>query len=119
MKLKVEFSSKTCDICDCEAFTPGKHKCGNCGTYHINAAVVDYTEYFEDTEGKCRECGCTDVNACQGGCYWVAENLCSKCGVVVTRTYIQEVITTLKTPGINSKQLIVNELTKVLENIQE
>jgi len=30
-------------------------------------------------ERKCRVCGCTDTNACLGGCYWVEEDLCSKC----------------------------------------
>lgn len=28
---------------------------------------------------KCRVCGCTDNNACEGGCYWVEDDLCSKC----------------------------------------
>jgi hypothetical protein len=27
----------------------------------------------------CRVCGCTDLHACPGGCYWVAEDLCSAC----------------------------------------
>lgn len=27
----------------------------------------------------CRDCGCTDITACDEGCYWVAENLCSAC----------------------------------------
>ena len=27
----------------------------------------------------CRECGCTDITACDGGCYWVEEDLCSAC----------------------------------------
>jgi len=30
---------------------------------------------------KCRECGCIDLNACQGGCYWVEDDLCSKCAI--------------------------------------
>jgi hypothetical protein len=30
---------------------------------------------------KCRECGCTDLNACQGGCYWVEDDLCSQCAI--------------------------------------
>lgn len=30
-------------------------------------------------ERKCRVCGCTDSSACEGGCYWVEENLCSEC----------------------------------------
>lgn len=28
----------------------------------------------------CRVCGCTDETACFGGCYWVAQDLCSQCG---------------------------------------
>lgn len=27
----------------------------------------------------CRVCGCTDLNACPGPCYWVEDNLCSNC----------------------------------------
>lgn len=30
-------------------------------------------------EKKCRVCGCTDIEACPGGCYWVEEDLCSEC----------------------------------------
>lgn len=28
----------------------------------------------------CILCGCTDDYACPGGCWWVAPNLCSRCG---------------------------------------
>lgn len=28
---------------------------------------------------KCSSCGCTDMAACAGGCYWVAKNKCSAC----------------------------------------
>jgi len=28
---------------------------------------------------KCKYCGCTDDNACEGGCSWVAKDVCSKC----------------------------------------
>lgn len=31
------------------------------------------------SEKICRVCGCTDNNACEGGCHWVEDNLCSKC----------------------------------------
>ncbi|BBB91040.1 MAG TPA: hypothetical protein PKA28_10735 [Methylomusa anaerophila] len=34
---------------------------------------------------RCRVCGCTDDNACLGGCYWVEEDLCSKCVSVSER----------------------------------
>lgn len=27
----------------------------------------------------CRACGCTDDSACAGGCWWVADDLCSSC----------------------------------------
>lgn len=29
--------------------------------------------------GTCRECGCTDDEACEGGCTWVEPDLCSAC----------------------------------------
>lgn len=28
---------------------------------------------------RCRVCGCTDAEACDGGCEWVAADLCSEC----------------------------------------
>lgn len=30
-------------------------------------------------ERTCRICGCTEDNACEGGCSWVEEDLCSAC----------------------------------------
>lgn len=33
----------------------------------------------ENKERKCRICGCTWFNGCPEGCYWVEEDLCSKC----------------------------------------
>ncbi len=27
----------------------------------------------------CLGCGCTDAVACEGGCRWLARNLCSRC----------------------------------------
>lgn len=27
----------------------------------------------------CRICGCTDMRACPGGCFWVESDLCSAC----------------------------------------
>lgn len=29
--------------------------------------------------GVCRVCGCTDLDGCKGGCWWVDESLCSRC----------------------------------------
>lgn len=34
----------------------------------------------------CRVCGCTDNRACEGGCSWVGDTLCSKCQVVPDAT---------------------------------
>lgn len=33
----------------------------------------------EEQGGVCRVCGCTDLVACPGGCYWVEPDLCSQC----------------------------------------
>jgi len=34
----------------------------------------------EKTRGmRCQGCGCSDDNACKGGCHWVDKNLCSEC----------------------------------------
>jgi hypothetical protein len=30
-------------------------------------------------EQKCRICGCTQNNACEGGCYWIEDDFCSQC----------------------------------------
>lgn len=30
---------------------------------------------------QCRVCGCTEDDACEGGCAWVEEDLCSECDV--------------------------------------
>jgi hypothetical protein len=35
----------------------------------------------EDDVRQCRGCGCTDDDACEGGCEWVDEDLCSRCGL--------------------------------------
>jgi hypothetical protein len=32
-----------------------------------------------ENKRECRICGCTDNNACSGGCYWVEDDLCSNC----------------------------------------
>lgn len=52
----------------------------------IAAACVAMLECIDEqiNESKaqgqvCRVCGCTDDNACDGGCYWVEKDLCSQC----------------------------------------
>lgn len=32
-----------------------------------------------DRVRTCRGCGCTDDRACEGGCYWVSDEVCSSC----------------------------------------
>lgn len=34
---------------------------------------------FDEDTRVCRICGCTQYNACPGGCYWVTDDLCSQC----------------------------------------
>lgn len=38
-----------------------------------------YLKAQAETEAVCRVCGCTQNNACEGGCYWVEPDLCSRC----------------------------------------
>lgn len=41
---------------------------------------VSYLLGDDLVEGRaCQVCGCTDVQACRGGCYWVDSGLCSRC----------------------------------------
>ena len=35
----------------------------------------------------CRECGCTELNACEGGCWWVEPGLCSACAPAKSRNH--------------------------------
>lgn len=41
--------------------------------------IFDGLGPFTETLGRCRECGCTEGQACEGGCWWVEEDLCSSC----------------------------------------
>ena len=36
---------------------------------------------------KCRICGCDDMHACPGGCWWMAEELCSQCFEKLVETW--------------------------------
>ncbi|QAT44140.1 hypothetical protein EQM06_09660 [Aminipila luticellarii] len=48
-----------------------------------NVLCITREEAEKKLEGlknrKCRVCGCTQDHACPGGCYWVEDDLCSKC----------------------------------------
>lgn len=41
---------------------------------------------LETWSAICRGCGCTDDKACEGGCSWAEEDLCSACGPVEAKT---------------------------------
>ncbi|HKQ00518.1 MAG TPA: ParB/RepB/Spo0J family partition protein [Actinomycetes bacterium] len=41
--------------------------------------ILDQVVPEEAPEPACRECGCTESNACEGGCSWVEPDLCSAC----------------------------------------
>lgn len=34
----------------------------------------------------CRDCGCTEDRACEGGCWWVEVDLCSSCEIKKEKT---------------------------------
>jgi len=42
-------------------------------------AVTPVDDDGADDVSTCRVCGCTDMEACEGGCTWVEDDLCSKC----------------------------------------
>lgn len=50
-----------------------------CGDRPIWQCWQKYILERVDAEPVCRVCGCTQDNACPGGCYWVAPDLCSAC----------------------------------------
>ncbi|EHL0042373.1 hypothetical protein E5K34_002501 [Enterococcus faecalis] len=39
----------------------------------------ELNEVFDPDDRRCRVCGCTQFNACSGGCYWIEEDLCTRC----------------------------------------
>jgi len=50
----------------------------------LRSSVAELAELATD-ERSCRLCGCTELAACEGGCFWVAEDLCSACVVKLPR----------------------------------
>ena len=85
-----------CEAVNETVFDNGTNKGGYDNMYkeavHVAAVAVGFLEYLErkdgDTNGgeshqraKCRVCGCTWAHACEGGCYWIEDDLCSKCAV--------------------------------------
>lgn len=54
---------------------------GNKALIALRAARAHLAEAApaEAARRHCRKCGCTDDRACEGGCYWVENDLCSRC----------------------------------------
>ena len=48
-------------------------------TYRIIENPDSFDLPADKDEQRCRVCGCTDSNACPEGCYWVEDDLCSRC----------------------------------------
>jgi hypothetical protein len=64
------FCKDTCKAAKCVGVKPDIKECIQCCINWLNS---------EPDEPECRVCGCTEFNACAGGCYWVEPDLCSRC----------------------------------------
>ena len=58
----------------------------NNGLHRLAAEILPQEIFFGGTPpipaivgDVCRHCGCTEFDACDGGCFWVAPGLCSAC----------------------------------------
>ncbi len=58
------------------------------------------------SQQKCRVCGCTQNRACPEGCWWVEEDLCSACDIIVIKKKVVTYVT--------SKQMITKYNPEVL-----
>lgn len=58
----------------------------------IHDQHVDSSPLFDVQ--KCSVCGCTDDCACPGGCYWVADGLCSRCADKMLEALCEDCIRT-------------------------
>jgi hypothetical protein len=59
-----------------------------CGEWHTDTeppahlGLAEFVDIERPAGGTtCRVCGCTDERACEGGCTWVEDDLCSKCAI--------------------------------------
>lgn len=52
---------------------------GGCTRWWPLGMAEQLIALFEPKPAKCRICGCTDMQACPGGCSWVEPDLCSAC----------------------------------------
>ncbi len=47
-----------------------------------STSAYRYAVFIDEAFIICRDCGCSDHNACLGGCGWVEEDLCSSCVII-------------------------------------
>jgi hypothetical protein len=65
-----------------------------------------------DSDQVCMFCGCTDENACPGGCSWVAPGVCSRCAGIIHEALKQDA------PGkVKLQELSTSE--KEAKNVQK
>ncbi len=55
------------------------HNADDAGAEKFASILRQIDEALKETLMKCKYCGCTDDHACEGGCSWVAKDVCSKC----------------------------------------
>jgi hypothetical protein len=48
---------------------------GQQGIFDVPEGILANAQW----EPQCRVCGCTELDACEGGCSWVERDLCSRC----------------------------------------
>lgn len=75
-EVEEEIQGSDCDGCESET-------CEGCASYLGTDPEPEPEPEPEMEVRKCRVCGCTDENACEGGCEWVEEDLCSACSDVL------------------------------------
>lgn len=68
----------------CACYTEGKSLCGNKHSmntlFHYQVTCEDCLRILsQESVMTCMFCGCTDNNACSGGCSWIEPNVCSRC----------------------------------------
>lgn len=57
----------------------GGDGCGDC------KRTGGVTVHLCQADRRCRACGCTDEQACPGGCHWITPTLCSRCSPTTTK----------------------------------
>lgn len=72
-------------------------------------------DWLVDPVRTCRECGCTDDHACDGGCSWVADDLCSACA----RAGVLDVVGRMNTVMLGVKYFVnLEPVQDLIDNIE-